>query len=202
MKTEHQRLHPAGFSGWSSLKTWRETRATSLLPKMKLLLLLLGLALGGSLLTAATVVDTVVVSPEEILARKIPLTCEVQRRKDGSVSLKLSVDESSGAKGYFKGFDLRVLKKPIPAPEIKERVLHEELLAWHRPSSRRIDLFVLTEDEIPKSYIIVSWSLGLDPSGRSQVKNLCFSVQAMVDEALERTTPAAAPLPPRGRGSP
>jgi hypothetical protein len=56
--------------------------------KMKKLLLLLGFVLSLRSLTAGIITDIAVVSPAEILTGKAPMTCEVQRRKDGSVSLK------------------------------------------------------------------------------------------------------------------
>ena len=134
---------------------------------------------------AGIIGDIVVVSPADILAGKAPLNCKVQRRKDGSVSLVLSGNESSGAKGYFDGYDLRVMKTPIAASDIKEKIFSAELLSWHRPASQSPMVFVVTEMEIPLSYIVCSRYLGSDPNGMSQVKHVCFSVQQVVDAALE-----------------
>lgn len=155
---------------------------------MKTLLLLLGFVLSLQSFAAETLVRTVVLSPEEIIAKKAPFTCDVFHRKDGSVALHLTAKEPSETNGSFESFDLRVLKKPIAASEIGDRLRHKELWAWHRPSSTAGIRFVLTEEEIPKSYIVGRWSLGRDSSGVLQAKDVCFSVEALVRVQPEGAT--------------
>ena len=152
---------------------------------MKNLLLFLVWVLNLPSLVAGAAVETVVASPEEILASKAWLTCEVFRRNDGNVALKVGAKAPSGGKSYFEGFDLRVFKQPIAASEVKEKVLRDDLLAWHRPSERGVVLFVLTEEELSQSYVVGHWSMG-PSNGVFQVKHVCFSVAAMVDATAKK----------------
>lgn len=168
---------------------------------MKPILFFFALLLSASPLAAGIIVETTVVSAEEIIAGKTPLACEVQRRKDGRISIKLSLKESKEVKGSFDGFDLRVMKKPLPPHEIKEKVLLAETLAWHRPFQSRAALFVLTEEEIPRGYVVASWSLGKAPNGMFQVKNVGLSVESLVDAMLPKGA-RAAELKPQSHASP
>lgn len=168
---------------------------------MKPLLFFFALLLSASPLAAGIIVETTVVSAEEIIAGKTPLACEVQRRKDGRISVKLSLKESKDVKGTFDGFDLRVMKTPLPPHEIKDQVVRAEPLAWHRPFPSRAAFFVLTEEEIARGYVMASWSLGKAPNGMFQVKNVALSVEALADAMLPKAT-RAAELKPQSQAFP
>jgi hypothetical protein len=155
---------------------------------MKKLLLLLGSAISLPSLVGGVVAETVVVSSSDILTGKAPLACEVQRRKDGSIALVLRVNESTEVKGLFLDYDLRVLKTPSEPSAIREKVLSAEQLAWHRSASQSPMVFVVTEKEVPLAYIVGRWSLGDAPNGVSRVKQVCFSVQDLVEASQKDPT--------------
>ena len=155
---------------------------------MKHFLLLLGFVLSLESFAAENVVDRMVVSAEDVLTNKAPLTCKVFRQKDGSIAFVVGVNPSSERTAHFEGFDLRVMKIPLAASEIKERLRHAELWAWHRPNSNSTFTFVLTEEEIPKSYIVGRWSLVQRSSDILQMKEVCFSIGALVMRQPEGPT--------------
>lgn len=153
---------------------------------MKNLLLFFGLVLGGLTLRAELVTRTVVVSPEDVLAGKAPLTCSVSQRDDGRVTVGLRVPQTTKTVDRFEGFELRVLKKPIAAADIGERVLQKEFLAWRVPTTNRSTRFVLTEEEAATAYIVARWSIPPGPNETVQVKNVCFEVKALVEASRKQ----------------
>ncbi len=146
---------------------------------MKTPVLFLLLVLSALSLKAGIRIDVVAVTQEEIAMKTIPVNCDIVRKKDGAVTLKLSLKEPFGVVGDFVGYELRVLNKPVSNSELKSEFFNLDLIARRVGNRDKIAVFEIQKEEIPNSYIVITSALG-EANVMSNWRSLCLSVSALL----------------------
>ena len=150
---------------------------------MKIPILLLSAILGAPPpLPPGIKSEVIAVTKEEIAQKKIPITCEIVRKADGDLLLKLTLKEPFEVSGTFNAYELRVLKKPFSIPELtKKEYFNLDLIVRRARSREKTAEFQLKKDEIGNAYIVIeSWD-GKE-EGMSKLRSVCLSVSAMVEK--------------------
>jgi len=153
---------------------------------MKIPLILLSLILCVPVLQAGIIIEVMTISKEQITQKHIPITCEIVRKDDGDLILKFTLKEQFGAvgnfgpTGKFNAYELRVLKKPVPIPELTTKTyLDLDLIARRERSREKSAEFQVKKDEVANAYIVVeSWDG--EQNGMSKLRSVCISVPALV----------------------
>ena len=146
--------------------------------KTPVLLLLFGLS--ALSLKAGINLDVVAVTQDEIARKTIPVTCDIVRKVDGSVTLRLSLKEPFGVVGEFIGYELRVLNKPVLISELKSEFFNLDLIARRMGKRDKIAEFEILKEEIPNSYIVITSALG-EAHGMANWRSLCLSVPMLIN---------------------
>lgn len=147
---------------------------------MKPLVLFALLVLSALSLKAGIIVDVVVAPEEEVAKKTIPVTCDVVRDDAGGASVKLTLKEPFGVVGTFDSYELRVLKKPVRASELKKEFFHLDLISRRELRREKTASFKITKGELRSSYIVISSWTGRK-GGMASMRSLCLPVAALVE---------------------
>lgn len=125
--------------------------------------------------------DVTVVQRQDVERKAIPVFSDVLRKEDGSVAVTVSLKEHLGVVGEFAAYELRVSKTPISASGIRGDFFKLDTFARRISAREKVVKYELTKDEIPKSYIVISWWTGQRSDGMATMKNQCLPISYLVD---------------------
>jgi hypothetical protein len=134
---------------------------------------------GVLLLRAGIKTDVEAVPQDEIAKGAIPVSCLISPRVNGGIVLKLVLKPYEVA-GEFLSYELRVLKEPVSIADLKGGFFRLDQIARRNRSLQKTATFELNKDEIANSYIVITYSLGVDRDGIGKWRSLCISVPALV----------------------
>jgi hypothetical protein len=128
---------------------------------MKTIATLSVLLLGALSIKAGIRTDVSIAAQMEITRASIPFSCRVNADADGAIKLVCALNEPFGVVGTFTAYELRVLKSHVSTSDLNRNAFFRLDLIARRETVRSKDaVFVVTKEEIPNSYIVVSSWIG------------------------------------------